>query len=79
MDTPGQLSVNGKDMDLSGTSQMNIYTLDGLRSPMGAAPKDGEVTELFYNVEVSVYHEGAADKYFPEEERMIVIEGSKNN
>ena len=58
---------------------MNIYTLDGLRSPMGAAPKDGEVTELFYNVEVSVYHEGAADKDFPEEERMIVIEGSKNN
>ena len=79
VDTPGQLSVNGKDMDLSGTSQMNIYTLDGLRSPMGAAPKDGEVTELFYNVEVSVYHEGAADKDFPEEERMIVIEGSKNN
>lgn len=79
VDTPGQLSVNGKDMDLSGTSQMNIYTLDGLRSPMGAAPKDGEVTELFYNVEVSVYHEGAADRDFPEEERMIVISGSKNN
>ena len=79
VDTPGQLVVNGTPMDLSGTSQMNIYTLDGVRSPMGAAPKDGEVTELFYNVEVSVYKEGAAGKGFPEEERMIVIEGSKNN
>ncbi len=79
VDTPGQLVVNGRPMDLSGSSQMNIYTLDGVRSPMGAAPKDGEVTELFYNVEVSVYKEGAAGKGFPEEERMIVIEGSKNN
>lgn len=79
VDTPGQMVVNGRPMDLSGSSQMNIYTLDGVRSPMGAAPKDGEVTELFYNVEVSVYKEGAAGKGFPEEERMIVIEGSKNN
>lgn len=79
VDTPGQLVVNGRPMDLSGSSQMNIYTLDGVRSPMGAAPKDGEVTELFYNVEVSVYKEGAAGKGFPEEERMIVIGGSKNN
>lgn len=76
---PSQLYLNGTPMDLSGTSQMNIYTLDGVRSPMGAAPADGEITELFYNVEVSVYKEGAAGKGFPEEERMVVIGGSKNN
>lgn len=79
VNTPSQLRVNGKNMDLSGTSQMNIYTLDGVRSPMGTAPVDGDVTELIYDVEVSVYKEGAADKDFPDEERMIVIEGSKNN
>lgn len=79
VDIPEQLVVNGFRMNSSGTSQMNIYTLDGVRSPMGIAGKDGEVTELFYNVEVSVYKEGAAGKGFPEEERMIVIEGSKNN
>lgn len=79
VNVPNQLSVNGKIMDLSGTSQMNIYTLDGVRSPMGTAPADGDVTELIYDVEVSVYKEGAADKDFPDEERMIVIEGSKNN
>ena len=66
-------------MDLSGTSQMNIYTLDGIRSPMGAAPADGDITELIYDVEISVYEEGAAGRDFPEEERMVVIEGSKNN
>lgn len=58
---------------------IQLYTLDGVRSSLGAAPADGEVTELIYDVEVSVYKEGAAGKDFPEEERMIVIEGSKNN
>lgn len=58
----------------------NIYTLEGIPRPLGSArAKEGKITELFYNVEVSVYKEGAADKDFPEEERMIVIEGSKNN
>lgn len=60
-------------------STIQLYTLEGVRSSLGAAATDGEVTELFYNVEVSVYEEGAADKDFPVEERMIVIDGSKNN
>lgn len=79
VDQPSQLQLNGMSMDLSGTSQMNIYTLDGVRSPMGAATADGEITELFYNVEVSVYKEGAAGRGFPDDERMVVIGGSKNN
>ena len=79
VNTPSQLFVNDQSMDLSGTSQMNIYTLDGIRSPMGAAPADGDITELIYDVEISVYEEGAAGRDFPEEERMVVIEGSKNN
>lgn len=79
VNTPSQLFVNGQSMDLSGTSQMNIYTLDGIRSPMGAAPAGGDITELIYDVEISVYEEGAAGRDFPEDERMVVIEGSKNN
>ena len=79
MNIPDQLYINGQSMDLSGTSQMNIYTLDGVRSPMGAAPLGTDITELIYDVEVSVYEEGAAGRNFPDEERMIVIEGSKTN
>lgn len=79
MNIPDQLYINGQSMDLSGTSQMNIYTLDGVRSLMGAAPLGTDITELIYDVEVSVYEEGAAGRNFPDEERMIVIEGSKTN
>lgn len=78
VDAPDQLTVNGESMDLNGTSRMNLYTLDGVRSPMGTAPAEDEVTELFYQVQVSVYHEGAADNGFPEEECVVVIDGSKN-
>ena len=46
---------------------------------MGAAPLGTDITELIYDVEVSVYEEGAAGRNFPDEERMIVIEGSKTN
>lgn len=60
-------------------STVQLYTLDGVRCSLGAAPADGDITELIYDVEVSVYKEGAAGKDFPDEERMIVIEGSKNN
>ncbi len=58
---------------------VQLYSLDGVRNPMGAAPADTDITELIYDVEVSVYKEGAAGRDFPDDERMIVIEGSKNN
>ncbi len=79
MELPAQLTVNGTAMDLSGGSGMNIFTLDGVRSPMGRDPAPGEVTELIYDVQVSVYKTGAADNDFPEDMRMVVIGGSTTN
>lgn len=76
---PAQFTVNGTHMDLSGTSGMNIFTLDGVRSPMGKDPDPGEVTELIYDVEVSVYEEGAAASGFPLDKRMVVIQGGTTN
>lgn len=74
-----QLTVNGTNMGLSGGSSMDIFTLDGVRSPMGKPAASGEITELIYDVEVSVYEEGAAAKGFPNDMRMIVIGGSTTN
>lgn len=60
-------------------NQLNIFTLDGVRSPLGKAGAPGEVTELIYDVEVSVYEEGAAASGFPLDKRMVVIGGSTTN
>ncbi len=79
IELPAQLTVNGTNMDLSGSSDMNIFTLDGVRSPMGRAAAPGEATELIYDVQVSIYKTGAADSGFPEDMRMVVIGGSTTN
>lgn len=59
---------------------MNIFGLSGIRLSGGAgAGADNEITEVIFDIEISVYKEGAkADGFLPEE-RMVVIEGSKNN
>lgn len=74
-----QFTVNGTNMDLSGSSHMNLYTLDGVRSPMGNPATPGESTELIYDVEVSLYEEGAAAEGFPDDKRIVVIGGSTTN
>lgn len=79
IERPEQLTINGTHMDLSGTSDMNIFTLDGVRSPMGRDPLPGETTELIYDVTVSIYQAGAAANGFPEDMRMVVIGGSTTN
>lgn len=71
---PAQFSVEGQPLH-----QLNIFTLDGVRSPLGKAGAPGEATELIYDVEVSIYQEGAADDGFPQEKRMVVIGGSTTN
>lgn len=71
---PSQFSVEGQALH-----QLNIFTLDGMRSPLGKAGAPGEATELIYDVEVGVYQAGAADDGFPEEKRMVVIGGSTTN
>ncbi|MDE5718507.1 MAG: hypothetical protein K2I53_12990, partial [Lachnospiraceae bacterium] len=79
LELPAQFTVNGTNLDLSGSSDMNIFTLDGVRSPMGRAAAPGEATELIYDVTVSVYKEGAAANGFPDDMRMVVIGGSTTN
>lgn len=79
IELPAQFTVNGTNMDLSGSSDMNIYTLDGVRSPMGRPATLGEATELIYDVKVSVYQEGAAASGFPDDMRMVEIGGSTTN
>ncbi|MDE6404622.1 MAG: prepilin-type N-terminal cleavage/methylation domain-containing protein [Lachnospiraceae bacterium] len=74
IELPAQFSVTGKNLN-----QLNIFTLDGVRSPLGKAGTPGEATELIYDVEVSVYEEGAAASGFPDDKRMVVIGGSMTN
>lgn len=77
IELPSQFSpatIAGKPLN-----QLNIFTLDGVRSPLGKAGTPGEATELIYDVEVSVYEEGAAAAGFPADKRMVVIGGSATN
>ncbi len=61
-------------------NDMNIFDLSGVRSKdVGVLGTNDEITEVIYDIKVSVYKEGAAAKGFTDEDRMIVIEGSKNN
>ncbi len=71
---PTQFSVKGKPL-----TQLNIFTLDGVRSALGKPGTSDEATELIYDVEVSVYEEGAAASGFPDDMRMVVIGGSMTN
>lgn len=57
----------------------HIFTLDGVRSPMGKVAGPDETSELIYDVKVGIYQEGAADRDFPDEERMVEITGSMTN
>lgn len=74
IELPAQFRITGKTL-----SQLNIFTLDGVRSLLGKAGTPGEATELIYDVEVSVYEEGAAAAGFPDDKRMVVIGGSTTN
>lgn len=76
IELPTQFGVTGTGKNLN---ELNVYTLDGVRSPLGKDPAPGEATELIYDVEVGIYQEGAADDGFPEEKRMVVIGGSTTN
>ena len=77
VDLPSQV-----DLQFNGTptNQMNVFSLSGVRNTsLGAAGTGGEITEVIYDVRVEIYKAGAADKDFPQEDRMVSIDGSKNN
>lgn len=76
IELPAQFGVTGTGKNLN---ELNVYTLDGVRSSLGKAGTPGEATELIYDVEVSVYEEGAAASGFPDDKRMVVIGGSMTN
>ncbi len=62
------------------TTTMDVYDLSGIRNDdLGAPGTDDDITEVIYDVTVSVYEAGAAANGFPDEDRMVVISGSKNN
>lgn len=62
------------------TTTMDVYDLSGIRNDdLGASGTNDDITEVIYDVTVSVYEAGAAANGFPDEDRMVVISGSKNN
>lgn len=62
------------------TTTMDVYDLSGIRNDdLGAPGTNDDITEVIYDVAVSVYEAGAAANGFPDEDRMVVISGSKNN
>lgn len=81
------LSAEGDAKEISsqatfelGGSKMNVFTLSGKRNTtLGKPGTSSEVTEFIYDVHVAVYQEGAAAKGFPDEDRMVVIDGSMYN
>ena len=74
IEIPTQFSVTGRNLN-----QLNIFTLDGVRSALGKPGTPGEATELIYDVQVSIYEEGAAASGFPDDMRKVVIGGSMTN
>lgn len=60
-------------------SDLNIFGLSGTRLPGYATGTDDEITEVIYDIRISIYKEGAKADGFPDTDRMVVIEGSKNN
>ena len=74
IEIPIQFSVTGRNLN-----QLNIFTLDGVRSALGKPGTPGEATELIYDVQVSIYEEGAAASGFPDDMRKVVIGGSMTN
>ncbi len=74
IEIPTQFNVTGRNLN-----QLNIFTLDGVRSALGKPGTPGEATELIYDVQVSIYEEGAAASGFPDDMRKVVIGGSMTN
>lgn len=63
------------------SSDLSVYGLAGswLRGDKKNNVIGDKITEVIFDIEVSIYQQGASDDGFPESQRMVVIEGSKNN
>lgn len=77
--TQVKYQFNDADIPLGmNDSSMNVFGLAGTRFG-GTGGISNEITEVIFDIEVSIYRPGAYAAGFPDEERMVVIEGSKNN
>lgn len=67
-----------KPTESDAADSMNIFGLAGTR--FGGTGGNINKTEVIFDIEVSIYRQGAyAAGFPPEEQPMVVIEGSKNN
>lgn len=63
------------------SNNVNVFGLAGTRLH-GTGGNDiinDKITEVIFDIEVSIYRQGAYAEGFPDSMRMVVIEGSKNN
>lgn len=63
------------------SNSVNVFGLAGTRLH-GTGGNDilrDKITEVIFDIEVSIYKQGAYAEGFPDAKRMVVIEGSKNN
>lgn len=58
---------------------INVFSLSGRRLSGSSTGNDDEITEVIFDVQISVYKKGAKDDGFPDSQRMAYITGSKNN
>lgn len=71
--------------DLNGApnGNINVFGLSGIRLTNipghTGTGNDDEITEVIFDIQISVYKKGAKDDGFPESQRMAYITGSKNN
>lgn len=65
--------------------KMNVFGLSGTRwnpefdSSGNPMPGDTDTAEVIFDIRISIYKNGAKADGFPDADRMVVIEGSKNN
>ncbi|MCM1048046.1 MAG: prepilin-type N-terminal cleavage/methylation domain-containing protein [Clostridiales bacterium] len=71
--------LNG--VDLGNSSGVNVFGLAGtkFRGTGETNIRSDKITEVIFDIEISIYKQGACDEDFPESQRMVRIEGSKNN
>lgn len=58
---------------------INVFSLSGVRLNGAGTGNDDGITEVIFDIQISIYKKGAKDDGFPESQRMAYITGSKNN
>lgn len=78
-DLPNQAkyTLNG-----AANTHINVFGLSGIRLTvpgLSGTGSDDVITEVIYDIQIGIYKKGAKAANFPDSQRMVVIEGSKNN